>query len=474
MRDERRPVLARADRLAFEALYELHHSGILSFCRHMLRCAQDAEDAAQQTFLSAYEHLLVGDRPTHPRAWLFTIARNHCLMTLRRRGRTRSPQVAPGSSEPADEIDKRSDLARLVTDLLDLPEDQRMALVLFELGDLSHADIARILRCSPARVKSLVFQARRALLANRQAWETPCREIREQLLADRGRAPSGSILKRHLGRCRGCAEFRAEVKRRRQATSVALPTIPALGIRQKLLSAIAVTSQTGSLGGAAAVLSQGAKLKLAILATALTGATLRPPVATSPDSSVSPAGSAAAHGDGRGFQRAPAMLRLPGVTPQRSYVTQRLAGPAVVVGNPPAGGSGAAGRTLGRGPSIVNERGKGHTGPDHTTIPGQRGARRVGPGRERRSADDEPRDQPFAEARGQSSPPASRPGRAGKSAPSKPKSPPSVAALELPVPQTGRKRSADPSGPGNRAIPATPQHPTRDVLRSRMQSFGVQ
>jgi RNA polymerase sigma-70 factor (ECF subfamily) len=155
--------IQRPDRLAFEALYELHHPGIVSFCRQILRSEHDAEDAAQQAFLSAYEHLAGGERPTHPRAWLYAIARNHCLMMLRRRRRAETVPPNPRSREMAEEIEERSDLGRLVTDLLELPDDQRLALVLLELGDLSHAHIADILECKPSKVKSLVYQARRAL-----------------------------------------------------------------------------------------------------------------------------------------------------------------------------------------------------------------------------------------------------------------------------------------------------------------------
>ena len=42
----------------------------------------------------------------------------------------------------------------------DLPDDQRAALVLTEIGDLSHAEVAEVLGCGPANVKGLVFRAR--------------------------------------------------------------------------------------------------------------------------------------------------------------------------------------------------------------------------------------------------------------------------------------------------------------------------
>ena len=63
-----------------------------------------------------------------------------------------------------------------------LPDEQRAALVLMELGDLSHAEIAGVLGCR-GKVKSLVFMARSSLTASRAARDASCVEIREQLAA---------------------------------------------------------------------------------------------------------------------------------------------------------------------------------------------------------------------------------------------------------------------------------------------------
>src|SRR5438128_2284070 len=77
---------------------------------------------------------------------------------------------------------------RLLAPLRRLPEDQRAALVLSELGDLSHAEIAAVVGCEAMQVKSLVFQARSSLIASRDAAEIPCHEIREEIATARGAA----------------------------------------------------------------------------------------------------------------------------------------------------------------------------------------------------------------------------------------------------------------------------------------------
>ena len=93
----------------------------------------------------------------------------------------------------AAQIEQRADLRDLVEELQRLPDDQRAALVLFELGDESHEQIAAVLGVRREKVKALVFQAREALLRARAARETPCVEIREQLATLTGRVPRRSI-----------------------------------------------------------------------------------------------------------------------------------------------------------------------------------------------------------------------------------------------------------------------------------------
>src|SRR3954453_22285911 len=171
---------------AFEVVYDRHHRGILSFCRHMLGSADEAEDAVQQTFISAYDALQADRRDIRLKAWLYTIARNRCLSILR----ARREQPAELDELPvaglSDEVQPRADLRELLADMHALPVDQRAALVLSEVGDLSHAEVGTVVGCEVAKVKSLVFQARSSLIESRKAREIPCQEIREQLATATG------------------------------------------------------------------------------------------------------------------------------------------------------------------------------------------------------------------------------------------------------------------------------------------------
>src|SRR5215208_617652 len=184
--DERLVAGVRAgDERAFEAIFDRYHAQLLAFCRHMLGSAHEAEDALQHVFLAAHQHLRANQRTIQLKPWLYAIARNRCLDVLRAR---REAVALDDMHEPATdglalaaEIDRREDLKDLLADLGRLPEEQRAALVLAELGDLSHEEIAVALGVRTAKVKALIFQAREALVARRAARETDCTAIREQL-----------------------------------------------------------------------------------------------------------------------------------------------------------------------------------------------------------------------------------------------------------------------------------------------------
>jgi RNA polymerase sigma factor (sigma-70 family) len=253
---------------AFEVIYDRYHRPLLSFCRHMLGRPEEAADAVQHTFLAAYDDLTRSDKPIALRAWLFTIARNRCLSMLRARRETVALEdVEPQTDGLASEVQRRADLRDLLGDLARLPEDQRAALVLAELGDLDHQEIADVVGCPPEKVKALVFQARSSLATSREARETSCAEIRELLSVLRGGSLRRATLRRHLRECPGCREFRNEVRRQREAMALLLPVLPAAGLKQAVLSSAGVTTGgAAAAGGAAAGLGVAGGKVLAVKA----------------------------------------------------------------------------------------------------------------------------------------------------------------------------------------------------------------
>jgi RNA polymerase sigma factor (sigma-70 family) len=242
----------RGNEVAFEVIYDRHHRAILSFARHMLASVEEAEDAVQHTFISAYDALRADRREIKLKAWLFAIARNRCLSTLRARREQAAELEDLPTAGLSEEVQQRADLRELLGDMRQLPDDQRAALVLSEIGDLSHTEIGGIVGCDPVKVKSLVFQARSSLIESRNARAIPCAEIREQLATLRGGALRRRSLRRHLSACAGCAEFRDDLQRQRRAIAAVLPVIPSIGLKDSALAALGLGGGAGGAGAAVA------------------------------------------------------------------------------------------------------------------------------------------------------------------------------------------------------------------------------
>jgi RNA polymerase sigma factor (sigma-70 family) len=299
--DERLVELLRGgSEAAFEALFDRHHRGILGFCRHMLGSVEEAEDAVQHTFLAAYRDLVGSDKDVVLRPWLYAIARNRCLTTLRTRARQSTGELEePPTEHLAAEVERRQDLRALLGDVWRLPEDQRAALVLSELGDMPHDEIADVLRCRKEKVKALVFQARSSLIASRTARDTPCAEIREQLANLTGGSLRRNEVRRHLSECEGCREFRAEVRRQRRELALVLPVAPTVGLKATVIGGAAGGTAVAAGSGAGAVAT-----KVLVVAALVGGGTAavevrsshdRTPVTTPAPAPAGPTGGAATY-----------------------------------------------------------------------------------------------------------------------------------------------------------------------------------
>ena len=265
--DDRRlaTLAASGEESAFEAIFERHHRGLLSLCRHLLGSLEEAEDALQHTFAAAYRQLVEREPPRHLRAWLYATARNRCLDVLRMR-RELPSQLPPASTAGlSEEVERRSDLRELVDDIGRLPEDQRAALVLSEIEELRHAEVAQVLGCPREKVRALVYQARSSLSGWREARALPCREVRQELAVARGGGLRRAHLRRHLKLCPECADFREDVDRQRRRVALVLPVLPALGLKESVLEAAwgaagAAAAGGGLAGGGGAVAGGGGAL----------------------------------------------------------------------------------------------------------------------------------------------------------------------------------------------------------------------
>lgn len=180
-RDEsaRLAALRRGDERAYEDLIRSFGPRLLATTRRLLSNEDDATDAVQETFLSAYRALDKFDGKARIYTWLHRIATNAALMKLRRRSRkpessieemlpafddtghfVEPPRPWSGPVESAERGETRS----LVRDAIErLPDNYRTVLVLRDIEELDTSEVADILEITTNAVKVRLHRARLAL-----------------------------------------------------------------------------------------------------------------------------------------------------------------------------------------------------------------------------------------------------------------------------------------------------------------------
>ncbi|MCW5876710.1 MAG: sigma-70 family RNA polymerase sigma factor [Anaerolineales bacterium] len=163
----------QGDAAAFASLVDMYAKPVYNLCYRMLGNPQDAEDAAQETFLRAFRHLRRYDPQRKFATWLLSIAANYCI-DQHRRARPTLTALDEGPLEPAEKApgpegralarEQRDEVQALLAGLA--PRD-RAAIILYYWYDHSYEEIARQLSISQGALKTRMHRARRSLAA---AW----------------------------------------------------------------------------------------------------------------------------------------------------------------------------------------------------------------------------------------------------------------------------------------------------------------
>ncbi|HEX6023448.1 MAG TPA: sigma-70 family RNA polymerase sigma factor [Solirubrobacter sp.] len=248
-------LIRRGNHHAFEALVARYQSRLLAFCRHMLSSREDAEDVLQEVFAAAFNAMLADEREINVRPWLYRIARNRSLNHLRRTQAvgmdSMDVHLSEGGLTTADKVHKREEFRLLISDVQDLPETQRTALLLREIDALSYEQIAEAMETTVPSVKSLLVRARVSLAEAAEARLLSCDEVRLELgeVAE-GLKRTSPPVRRHLRTCERCTAFRKQLRQTNKALAALLPVGPLLLLKKTLLAHLGTATAAG--GGTAA------------------------------------------------------------------------------------------------------------------------------------------------------------------------------------------------------------------------------
>ena len=139
----------------FERVIEEHGQAVLRFCAAQAG-PQRAEDVFQETMLAALRAYDDVRDAAAVRSWLFAIAARKAVDTHRRRAR--EPEPVADLDPPADEGEIAVRDGALWRRVRRLPDKQREAVALRYVADLSHREIAEVMRTSEAAARRNVFE----------------------------------------------------------------------------------------------------------------------------------------------------------------------------------------------------------------------------------------------------------------------------------------------------------------------------
>lgn len=168
------PKILSGDTSAYAEIVRAHQTKVLGLCTSLLGNATQAEDAAQEVFIKAYQSLRSFRGDSAFSTWLYRITANHCKDLLRKRSREKTESLDAMMEESAEGVQRlfepsfdpsgvagASDLIEKL--LSSLSPDERLILTLREVQGLSYQEISSTLQCSLDAVKARLRRARQTL-----------------------------------------------------------------------------------------------------------------------------------------------------------------------------------------------------------------------------------------------------------------------------------------------------------------------
>lgn len=163
----------QGDNAGFDLLVKKYQRQVYGLCYRMLSDADEAADAAQESFVKAYHALQRFRQDASFLTWVFRIANNACIDASRRRSTRKadsldemmefSPELPSGDPSPEESAMKNHEAESVRLAILRAPERYRSALVMFYLNGLTICEISQALGRPEGTVKSDLHNAREIL-----------------------------------------------------------------------------------------------------------------------------------------------------------------------------------------------------------------------------------------------------------------------------------------------------------------------
>ena len=167
--------LQKRDETAFEELLRQYEKKVYTLCFRMCGNSEDAEEAAQDTFLALWRGIDRFRQESSLSTWIYRLASNACIDLLRRRKKQGSSlslddeelflDAVDPAPRPQDAVEHREAQKLLQEGLSALPEEYRKVLILREIEGLSYTEIAESASLELGTVKSRISRGR-VLLRN--------------------------------------------------------------------------------------------------------------------------------------------------------------------------------------------------------------------------------------------------------------------------------------------------------------------
>lgn len=164
------------DDAAFAAIVDRHGPSMFRFARRMLADDDDAGEAVQEAFISAWKNIESFQGRSTLRTWLFSLTHRRAADIRRRRrpiptdDEILAERTVDALADPSRAVLEHDLLAALQTTLTALPWRQRAVWVLREIEELSYDEIAEALSMGPDAVRGQLYRARRHVTDRMEAW----------------------------------------------------------------------------------------------------------------------------------------------------------------------------------------------------------------------------------------------------------------------------------------------------------------